>query len=134
MTQLFVIIYLVLSNLLAGPLLVDATVYQLTTAQCDGDPNQGAYGPMGVHSRECALTLDLQRKLGLKPGQTVLVWTPGNAGLSGAWVFWDRMPGSGLRIDLCVDGTWSGEAVVVGMRARGGEQALPAAPIEEEKV
>jgi len=90
------------------------TVYQLTVAQCDADPTTGAFGKMGRYPRECALTRKAAQKLRAEPGDMLFIW-PGDWELMGFWVYWDHMPGKRTKVDLQVDGNYSGEGWAVNL-------------------
>jgi len=99
------------------------TVYQLTPGQCDNGWSTrydrpsweiGAFGPMGKYPQECALTRKAARELHADPGDLLFVWT-GDWEHSGFWHYHDHMPGKRAKIDLQIDGNWSGKGFAVNL-------------------
>jgi len=93
---------------------VRITVYQLTVLQCDEDPTTGAFGKMGRYPRECALTNKAAHELRAEPGDLLFIW-PGDWELAGFYHYWDHMPGKRAKIDLQVDGNYSGKGWAINL-------------------
>lgn len=68
------------------------TVYGLTVAECDSDPNTGAFGPMRKYEREMALTRLVKERFNAQPRDEFLVLIPDMHEYSGIWTYWDVKP------------------------------------------
>jgi hypothetical protein len=86
---------------------VTVTTYNAVASQCDSDPNITASGRRSRPGFQCALSRDMERRLGAKFGDVVFVKGVPSRPPHGGWMFADRMARRWKKkVDLMLPPGW----------------------------